>query len=122
MTRKKNKQTRKYEPRDEFRMNRSPVVKGHPHYVFGFKNGKYKSLGITHSPRDDQRAVELIKNHNPKDSSKAYIQLKKIHTDKTDYYGEVLDGWSFSDEDKPIVRHRKKEYKKSYNRGHKKRR
>ena len=34
----------------------------------------------------------------------------------------ILEGWEFSDEDKSIVRHRKKQYKKSYNRPHKKRR
>ena len=26
----------------------------------------------------------------------------------------ILEGWEFSDEDKSIVRHRKKQYKKSY--------
>lgn len=122
MARRKNKQTRKYEPRDEFRMNRSPIVKGHPHYIFGYKNGKYKSLGITHSPRDEQHPIELSANPNPNDSAKAYLQLKKVHTAKTEYYGDVLDDWAFAPVDKSIVRHRKKQYKKSYNRSHKKRR
>lgn len=114
MTRKK-KVSRKYEPRNEFRKNRSPLAKGHPHYVFGEKNGKYKSLGITHQPVKGIRSVKLSKNPDPLDVSDAYLQLR-VHTTNKKYYGGVLPGWSFTSEDMAVVRNRTKKYKKAYNR------
>ena len=50
------------------------------------------------------------------DKSPSYLQLTKPHTAKTDYYSDVLQGWTFSKEDMSIVRHRIKKYKKSMNR------
>ena len=122
MARRKNKQTRKYEPRDEFRVNYSKWANGHPNYIFGYKNGKYKSWGLTTEPNDPNPKIKLSKNPNPNDSTDSYLKLTKPFSGKTSYYGPLLENWSFADVDKSIVRHRKKQYKKSYNRGHKKRR
>ena len=113
---RKKKPTRKYEPRNEFRINNSPHANGHPHYIFGEKNGKYKSLGLTTSPRPDVRSVELSKNPEPSNTDKSYLQFE-VHTAKKSYYRkDVLQGWGFAPEDMPVVRHRIKKYKKSYNR------
>ena len=113
---RKKKQTRKYEPRNEFRINNSPHAGCHPQYVFGEKNGKYKSLGLTTSPRKDIKHVKLTKNPNPNDSRESYLQTKEVHTANKKYYSPILSGWMFALEDMGIIRHRTKKYKKSYNR------
>ena len=112
---RKKKETRKYTPRNEFRYNDSPLAEGHPHYVFGEKNGKYKSLGLTTSPVEGIRHVKLSKNPEPNNQNDSYLQMR-VHTAKKKYYDEPLKDWEFAKEDKPIVRHRIKEYKKSTNR------
>ena len=114
---RKKKPTRKYIPKNEFRMNYSPQAKGHPHFIFGRKGDKYKSLGLTTEPKDDIRHIRLSKNPNPNDSRPSYLQLTKPHTASISYYGkDVLEGWAFGSEDMPVVRHRIKKYKKSMNR------
>lgn len=113
---RKKKQSRKYEPRHEFRINNSPHAGGHPHYVFGEKNGKYKSLGLTTSPSKNIKHVKLTKNPNPNDASTSYLQIKEVHTANKKYYSSILPNWMFARDDMGIVRHRTKKYKKSYNR------
>ena len=121
MARRKNKQTRKYKPRNEFRYGESYTTKGHPQFIFGeTPSGKLKSFSITHNPTDKYPHYPLTTNPNPNDTEKAHIQ-NHVHTGTTDYYSkEVLSDWSFSKEDMPIVRHLKKKYKKSTNRSRKK--
>ena len=59
----------------------------------------------------------LRKNPNPNDKSTAYLPFVKPHTAKITLYDkEVLEGWRFDKEDMPVIRHRIKKYKKSYNR------
>ena len=113
ITRKK-KESRKYQPRDEFRYNYSPSTAGHPDYVFGYKNGKYKSLGLTHTPKKEHRSTKLNKNPNSVDSKDSYLQ-HTVKTTQERYFSPVLNGWQFDDEDKPLVRHIKKSYKKRQN-------
>ena len=115
MSRRKNKQTRKYKPRNEFRRNNSPTAGGHYNYVFGETETHYKSLGLTTHPREDIRHYPLHKNPNPKDNRQSYLQLKVLNT-KKNYFKPPEKGWSFAKEDMPVVRHRIKEYKKSVNR------
>ena len=112
---RKKKQSRKYIPRNEFRVNNSPLAEGHPHYVFGEKNGKYKSLGLTTNPVKGIRHVKLHKNPEPNNTDKSYLQMR-VHTAKKGYYTDTLPDWTFSKEDMAIARHRTKEYKKSTNR------
>ena len=115
MTRK-SKGSRKYVPRDEFRMNDSPSVKGHPHYVFGETKNNYKSFGLTHKPSNRYRSYEMERNPepNPKDSRPSYMQLKVVTTKKK-YLSELLSGWGLSKNDRAVVRHETKRYKKSTN-------
>lgn len=118
MSRKK-KQSRKYKPKNEFRTNNSPITKGHPNYVFGETNKKYKSFGITHSPSKNYTSVRLKTNPNPKDKTTAYVEVKPKTANKK-YYSEPLPNWKFSKDDMSVIRHLIKKYKKSTNR-HKKR-
>lgn len=109
MARRKNKQTRKYKPRNEFRRNNSPTAGGHYNYVFGETETHYKSLGLTTHPREDIRHYPLHKNPNPKDDRQAYLQLKVLNT-KKNYFKPSEKNWSFAKEDMPVVRHRIKDY------------
>lgn len=117
---RKKKPSRKYQPRNEFRINNSPLAGGHPHFVFGEKNGKYKSLGLTTNPKSNIKSVKLKKNPEPNNPDTSHLQLR-IHTAKKKYYSDLLVGWEFSKEDRSIVRHRIKAYKKSTNRKSKRR-
>lgn len=111
---RKKKESRKYKPLDEFRYNRSPLAKGHLHYVFGEKNDKYKSLGFTHSKDNTARKIK-IDNPNPLDNEPSYLQLR-VHTAKKSYYSDKLEGLRLTSEARGIIRHRVKQYKKSMNR------
>ena len=113
---RKKKPTRKFKPRNEFRINNSPLAQGHPHYVFGETNsGKFKSLGLTSHPIDKVKHFDLSKNPNPNSIDKSFIQVR-VHTAKKQYYSAPLSDWSFAKEDMAIIRHRTKKYKKSTNR------
>ena len=112
---RKRKSTRKYKPRNEFRINDSPLAQGHPHYIFGEINGKYKSLGLTTNPVEGIKHIKLSVNPEPNNNDKSHLQMR-VHTAKKEYYTIILPGWKFAKEDMPIVRHRIKEYKKSTNR------
>ena len=71
MARKRNKQTRKFKPRNEFRRNNSPLAQGHPNFVFGeTQSGKYKSLGLTTHPDDDHIHYHMSENPDPKSDEK----------------------------------------------------
>ena len=113
---RKRKPSRKYVPRNEFRYNHSPHSRGHPHYVFGQKGNKFKSLGLTTHPRKGIKHIPLSQNPNSNDKTISYLQLTKPHTAHVKYYSEPLTDWKFAKEDRPIVRHRIKQYKKSMNR------
>lgn len=112
---RKKKPSRKYTPRNEFRINYGPRAQDHPHYIFGETKTKYKSLGLTTEPKLEHPSTKLKRNPNPVDSSDSFLQFK-VHTDKKEYYGKPLSGWSFSADDMPVVRHRIKKYKRAMNR------
>lgn len=119
MSRRRNKQSRKYKAKNEFRYNNSPTASGHPNYVFGETSTKYKALGLTHSPKENERYIPLSQNPNPLDKEKSNLKLKVITPKKT-YMGEPMCDWSFSKEDMSKVRLLIKKYKRSTNRGSKK--
>lgn len=114
---RKKKESRKYKPLNEFRFNHSQAANSHPHYIFGVKGIKYKSLPLTTTRPGNVSYYTLEKNPNPNDKSTAYLPFVKPHTAKITLYDkEVLKGWGFDKEDMPVIRHRIKKYKKSYNR------
>lgn len=108
---RKKKPTRKYEPRNEFRYNNGPEAKGHPHYVFGEKDGRYYSLGITSHPKEEYPYYSLKQSPNPKEKRPNYIQQKVFKTKKK-YYGPKKSSWTWDAEDMHTVRHITKSYKK----------
>jgi len=108
---RKKRQSSKYIPRNEFRYNNSIEAGGHPHYVFGEKNGRYLSLGITSHPKKEYPYYTLDKSPNPRETRKNYIQRKPFNTKKK-YYGKRLSGWSFTSDDMHTVRHITKTHKK----------
>lgn len=115
MSRRRNKQSRKYKPRNEFRRNVSPTAKAHYNYVFGETSTHYKSLGLTTHPRKDIPHYPLNQNPNPKDNSQSFLQLKVLSTNKK-YLPTKEENWKLLKEDMPIVRLQIKRYKRSTNR------
>lgn len=113
MTRKK-KQTRKYIPRNEFRFNFDRSSMGHPDYIFGEKDGKYQSFGLTHTPKQEYKHSLLTKNPNAKDVRDSYVQHRVKNT-KKHFFSKPLENWHFDLNDLPLIRHLKKKYKKSKN-------
>ena len=114
---RKRKQSRKYIPRNEFRYPKLDMYADHPQYIFGeTRSGKYKSLGLTHSPDDEHSVVPLSENPNPNDKRKAYIGTNPHTISKKDYEDKVKKKWKFVQEDKSIVRRIIKRYKKRTNR------
>ena len=109
MSRKK-KPTKKYTPRNEFRWNNSPSARHHPAYVFGETGRNYKSLGLTTEPNDRERKIQL--SHNPDSSSDvpSFVRVNPVTAHK-EYYSEPLE-WEFSVEDRAIIRHLIKDYKR----------
>lgn len=86
----------------------------HPDYVFGKKNGRFKSFGLTHTPKAEHKSVELTGNPRPKDKKKSHLQVK-VKTTPEKYMSPPLKDWKFNSFDMGIVRHYKKKYKKSQN-------
>lgn len=111
---RKRKESRKYKPLDEFRYNYSPSSAGHPDHVFGYKNGKYKSLGLTHTPKKKHKSTKLNYNPDPNDNRPSYLQ-HKVKTTQSRYMSEPLSGWMLHKDDRYIVRRITKQYKKRQN-------
>lgn len=59
--------------------------------------------------------TKAAKNPNPKSNDDSYIQ-HRVHTARKSYYSEPLSGWTLSPEDRSLIRHLTKKYKKTYNR------
>ena len=115
MTRKK-KPSRKYIPRNEFRYNRMDTARGHLQFIFGeTRSRKLKALGLTHNADDRAPKIKLQSNPNPNDSAPAYVRKKVVTTHKK-AFSATQGGFAFSPEDRAVVRHLTKQYKKSTNR------
>ncbi len=111
---RKKKPSRKYKPRNEFRYNFSPSSAGHPDYIFGYKDGKYKSFGLTHNPKKEHKSSRLNVNPDPSDKRDSYIQ-HKVKTTQERYFSDKLTGWRFDVTDWPLIRHLTKRHKKRQN-------
>ena len=110
---RRKKPSRKYTTRNEFRYNNSSEAGGHPQYVFGEKNGRYLSLGITSHPKKEYPYYPLSKSPNPKETRPNYIQKKPFKTKKK-FFGKILSSWKFTSDDMHTVRHITKKYKKKH--------
>ena len=114
---RKKKPTRKYKPRNFFGINHDKKSMHHPNYIFGEKNGRYYSFGLTHTPKEEHPYVTLQHNPNPDDASNSHLQKKVLKTKKG--LVQKKSGWHFHPEDMPVVRRLIKDYKKRQNK-HKK--
>ena len=72
---RKKKESRKYKPLNEFRFNHSQAANSHPHYIFGVKGIKYKSLPLTTTRPGNVSYYTLEKNPNPNDNSTGISSL-----------------------------------------------
>ena len=106
-----NNKKRNFKVRNQFRYSKSKVAGYHPHYIFGEIDDKYISLGMTTHPKKSMKVVE-IKSPNPNYHGKQYLQKKVFKMKKTSFKSKREKGWSFADEDKSLVRHYKKKFKK----------
>ena len=96
------------------RYNYSPSSAGHPDHVFGYKNGRYKSLGLTHTPKKDHKSTQLKYNPDPSDPKPSHLQ-HKVKTTQERYMSPPLIGWQIHKEDRYLIRHITKKYKKRQN-------
>lgn len=110
---RKKKPTRKYKPRNFFAVNHSKRAQHHPGYIFGEKDGKYYSFGLTHSPKEEYPYASLRHNPDPNDPTPSYMQKRLLKTPKK--FIKPIPGWTFHPEDWPLIRHIIKKYKKSQN-------
>ena len=94
-----------------FAKNHSKQSMGHPNFVFGRVGDKYKSFGLTHHPKENHPYVTLTENPNPNDKTNSYLQKQVLTTHKR-FFEEKEKDWSFSSEDRAVVRHHIKKYKK----------
>lgn len=113
---RKKKPSRKYTPRSEFRYNNSKRAAGHPHYIFGEKDGFYYSLGLTTHPHPEYPTFSLSKNPDPNSTKKSHVQ-RNVFVDPCRFYKAKpkFKYWRFDNNDIPIIRHIIKSYKRTLN-------
>lgn len=89
--------------KNEFRKNNSKKTAGHPTYIYAQIGNEFKFIGITHSDiTDSVKNIELQKNPEPKNKSKAYVRPNPEKAHKASF-GTKLKGWCFSQEDKKTI-------------------
>ena len=103
---------RNYKTRNQFRFSKNRKAGYHPHYIFGEEGGKYLSFGMTTHPKPKFKTSLLKESPNPNNKKDQFIQHKVFKMKKEQYAEKRLKGWSFSQEDLPLIRHLKKKYKK----------
>lgn len=76
----------------------------HPGYIVRQSLLDYDSLKITHSKyRSKNKLNETLNvNPNPKDKKQSYVE-KRVRRIPKYKFGEVLQGWSISEEDKKKI-------------------
>jgi len=107
---RKKKQKNKIIPKNEFRFNYST---GHPNYIYGETDKRYKGVGITHeSETFGKKNMPLIQNPQKGKSEKAYIRNGYVSDKKSNFNKKPLKDFSFSKEDfanvKSKIRHKKR--------------
>ncbi|MDE7337064.1 MAG: hypothetical protein K2N32_03000 [Clostridia bacterium] len=106
----KQANSKKYEPRNEFRFNHATK---HPNYIFGKDGRKYKAMGITHDQKTfGKNNMPLNKNPNRADKRSAYIRNGIISQDERYMSEKTLSNLSFSEEDYANVKSKRRNYDK----------
>ncbi len=103
---------KKYKTRNQFRYSKSKLTGYHPHYIFGEDDKNYISIGLTTHPSKNM-SVSEIKSPNPNYNGKQYIQRKPFKMRKSAYKNKREKGWAFDKKDLPLIRHIKKQYRKT---------
>ena len=86
-----------------FRKFRNAQTTGHPQYVYGENDKKYKVIGITKAPQTNGIPnIPLSGNPEPHNASPAFIRPKPKTIDKG-VENTRLKGWKFNNHDKMIV-------------------
>ena len=118
LLKRREKQKKKVKPKDEFRFNHKT---GHMNYVFGETEEDYKSVGLTSKETTfGKKNMPLEKNPKKGDSGKSYIRNGIISDRKGSYSEKVAKNYEFSEEDKPKVKGKIRNYKKGQKRKKKK--
>lgn len=100
---------KKFKSKNEFRYN---YRHKHMTYVFGDDGSKYKSVGITHSPKTFGKSnMPLESNPQKNKTEKAYIR-NGIISDVYNYYDKKKKTFSFSKNDFRNVKAKVRNYKK----------
>ena len=120
LLKRREKQKKKVEPKAEFRFNHKT---GHMNYVFGETEEDYKSVGLTSKETTfGKKNMPLEKNPKKGDSGKSYIRNGIISDRKGSYSEKIAKNYEFSEEDKPKVKSKIRNYKKGQKRKKKKKR
>ena len=107
----KQKQRKKSSVRNEFRYNNQTK---HPNYIFEETNGKYRSLGITHSSSTfGKRNMPLEKNPRTGENKQAYIRNGIISDKKSNYSKKTIKNMKFSESDLKNTKSKIRNYKKT---------
>ena len=102
---------KRYVVRNQFRYSKSQEAGYHPHYIFGETSNRYISLGLTTHP-SKKMTVSKINSPNPNYNGDQYIQHKVFEMKKTAFKNKREKGWSFDQQDLPLIRHMKKSFKR----------
>lgn len=88
--------------KDEFRLNKT---NGHPAYIYAKVGGKYKYIGITHSPITNKvKNIKLDTNPNPKDNKTAYVRPSAKQAKVKKFKNNTLKDWKMSNSDKQKIK------------------
>lgn len=75
----------------------------HPKLIVDEKKDNYDFMGLTESPkRGHHKNIELKKNPQKHKTNKAYLRDEVRYDDKNNF-GEILENYKLSDEDKKAV-------------------
>lgn len=87
----------------EFRKLNNKKGTGHPTYIYAKVGKEYKYIGITHADiTGGVKNIRLEDNPNPKDKRTSYLRPSPGKENRS-AFGKRLDGWRFSERDKPKV-------------------
>ena len=86
--------------RNEFRINNSRKVRGHPAYIYKKEDNEYYFVGITHSEITDRtKNIRLDRNPNKNDPRPSYAR-PYASKDNVSKFGSKKKKWKLSRKDK----------------------
>lgn len=99
--------------KNEFRFSKKTK---HPTYIFEEGNNRYRSVGITHSPKTfGKDNMPLSVNPKKGDSRQAFIRNGFVTGPKQDFGGSTMNNYQFSNSDFKLVKSKVRNYKRGRN-------